>query len=307
MVYNVLIVGAGQIASGFDFSDSEDILTHAHAYTKHNGFNLVGFYDVAFEKAKLAAQKWDCDCFENISNVKSKIDVISICTPDNYHVTSIRQIVELLPKLIFLEKPIPNNASEIAYLMDIAKSVPIAVNYSRRYVKEFQELSRRIFFKEFGEFVTGVGHYGKGFMHNGSHMIDLLRLLIGNIGSVKTVTKIKDFYPNDPSKNVDVFFENNARFSMHVIDCNNYTIFELDLFFEKARIRILDSGFKIEIYKIVENKVFNGYRKLQKNMDYSTQLNSAMFSAMDNIFNFLVRKEKLLCNICDGYEAIRYA
>jgi hypothetical protein len=33
------------------------VLTHAHAYSKHTNFNLLGFYDVNVEKAKLAAKK----------------------------------------------------------------------------------------------------------------------------------------------------------------------------------------------------------------------------------------------------------
>ncbi|MDR3151818.1 MAG: Gfo/Idh/MocA family oxidoreductase [Holosporaceae bacterium] len=276
MVYNALIIGAGQIASGFDFPDLDEILTHAHAYIKHSGFNLVGFYDIAIEKAKLAAQKWNCDYFKNISDVKSEIDVVSICSPDNCHVASIKQCVELRPKLIFLEKPVANNVSEVEYLMEIAKNIPIAVNYSRRYVEEFQELSQKIFSEEFGKFITGVGYYGKGFRHNGSHMIDILRVLIGEIESVKKTSETFDFYKEDPSANAVVHFQNSSEFIMCAVDCNNFTIFEIDLIFQKARIRILDSGFKIEIYKVGNNEHFNGYKKLKKTEDISTKLNKAM-------------------------------
>lgn len=305
-MFNALIIGAGKIASEFDCIGDENILTHAHAYTKHPGFNLSGFYDLDQERSQLAAKKWNCRSFDDISFINN-IDIISICTPDNLHVESIKQVVKLNPELIFLEKPITNKLDDIPYIFDISKTIPIAVNYSRRYVIEFQHLAQRISSKEFGNYVCGSGYYGKGFIHNGSHMVDLLRLLVGNIEFVKRISEIKDYYQKDHSKNVDIFFDENARFSMHAIDCNNYTIFELDLFFEKARIRILDSGFKVEIYEIIEDVIFNGYRKLQKIENFSTQLISAMFNAMDNIFNFLNGKEKLLCNVHDGYEAIKYA
>jgi len=305
-MFNALIIGAGKIASEFDSIKSESILTHAHAYTKHSDFNLLGFYDIDKEKARLAAKKWNCDCFEDIDLIKS-VDVVSICTPDNIHLESIKQAIKFNPKLIFLEKPITNNLDDIPYILDISKTIPISVNYSRRYVPEFQNLAQRISVGEFGAFLCGSGYYGKGFIHNGSHMIDLLRLLIGNVESVNKISEIKDFYQNDPSIDIDVFFKNNARVSMHAVDCNNFTVFELDLFFEKSRIRILDSGFKVEVYNVVEDKIFEGYRKLQKVEDFSTQLNSAMFNAIDNISNFLNKKEKLLCDVYDGYEAIRYA
>jgi predicted dehydrogenase len=300
-------MGAGQIASGFDSPNVDEVLTHAHAYIKHNGFNLIGFYDVDSEKAELAAQKWSCDSFDNISAIKDRIDVVSICTPDNRHVAAIKQAVELHPKLIFLEKPITNNLSDVEYLMKIAESIPIAVNYSRRYVIEFQELSANISSDKFGAFISGIGYCGKGFVHNGSHMIDLLRFMIGEIKSIEKVSAVADFYNEDPSVNAVIYFQNGSEFIMRAIPCSNFTIFEVDLIFQKARIRILDSGFKIDIYSVENDERFNGYRKLQKSADISTKLSDAMLSAVDNIYCFLENGEKLRCGISDGYEAIKYA
>jgi predicted dehydrogenase len=65
--------------------------------------------------------------------------------------------LNLSPKLIFLEKPITNRPDEISDMMSITERVPVAVNYSRRYVKEFQGLVDRISAGEFGNFRTGIG------------------------------------------------------------------------------------------------------------------------------------------------------
>ncbi|MDR0580590.1 MAG: Gfo/Idh/MocA family oxidoreductase [Holosporaceae bacterium] len=302
-MYNSLIIGAGQIAAGFDSPGEESILTHAHAYKNHPSFNLLGFYDVNIEKARLAAQKWSCRCFENIPDVRN-VDVVSICTPDDCHLKSVRQAVELQPKLIFLEKPVAVSSNDVDELAHVARGIPVAVNYSRRYVKEFQNLRERIVAGEFGDFSVGSGYYGKGFIHNGSHMIDLLRFLIGEISSVQPIWKMADFCNRDPSISAHVFFQKDARFTMQAVDCNHYTILELDLFFSKARVRILNSGFGIEIYKIVADGMFAGRRILQKMEDFSTELASAMFNALENIVDFLNGKEKLLCDLKSGCEAI---
>ena len=45
-MYNVAIIGAGLISSGFDDIDDKRILTHAHAIVAHDKFNLCGFYDI---------------------------------------------------------------------------------------------------------------------------------------------------------------------------------------------------------------------------------------------------------------------
>ncbi|MDR1361740.1 MAG: Gfo/Idh/MocA family oxidoreductase [Holosporaceae bacterium] len=304
-MYDSLIIGAGKIAAGFDSPDDCNVLTQAHAYKKHPEFNLLGFYDVDMEKARLAAGKWGCRCFENLQDV-ANVDVVSICTPDDCHLESVQQAVKLQPKLIFLEKPVAGCGADAVKLMDMVQNLPVAVNYSRRYVKEFQNLRERIAAGEFGNFSGGSGYYGKGFIHNGSHMIDLLRFLIGEIVSIHSIDSMADFYDHDPSLSTDVFFQNNVRFKMGAVDCNCYTIFELDLFFPKARVRIVDSGFRIEIYKVVADEMFVGHRRLQKAENFSTELASAMGNALENISNFLNGKEKLLCNLEDGYEAMRH-
>ena len=65
-VFNVLIIGAGQIGSGFDNPESKLVLTHANAFTKHNGFNIIGFVDSNKLVADKAAKKWSVLSFSSI-------------------------------------------------------------------------------------------------------------------------------------------------------------------------------------------------------------------------------------------------
>ena len=44
-MYKAVIIGAGNIAAGFDSPKSEKVLTHAHAILLHPDFELLGFYD----------------------------------------------------------------------------------------------------------------------------------------------------------------------------------------------------------------------------------------------------------------------
>ena len=45
--YNVLIVGAGNIGAMFDTSENEEVLTHAHAFSIVEAFNLVVFIEIS--------------------------------------------------------------------------------------------------------------------------------------------------------------------------------------------------------------------------------------------------------------------
>ena len=304
-MYNCLIIGSGQIAGGYDRPTSEALLTHAHAYKNHPNFNLLGFYDIDYEKSTQMARRWDCDAFTSLEKTPS-IDVISICTPDGLHLSSVNEVLKLEPKLIFLEKPLSNKLDEAKEILSISKNIPILVNYSRRFVPEFQELSVNIANNEFGDFQGGNGIYGKGFIHNGSHMTNLLNLLISKIKNIYVLDEFVDFYESDPTKTVILTFENDKKFFMQGVNCNKFDIFEIDLIFEKARIRIIDSGYKIEFYKVVEYQKIKGYKLLELNKIIETQKDFAMLSAVDNISNYLQNKDELMSTVEQAYEAIMY-
>lgn len=293
-MFSAVIVGAGQIAGGYDTPSSEAILTHAHAYRSHKQFNLLGFYDIDRSKAIAMAKKWGVKAFDRPQSA----DVISICTPDDQHLPSLKTALELNPRLIFMEKPLSNDAKEARAILALSERVPVLVNYSRRFVTDFYEIKNR----DLGGFRSGCGYYGKGFFHNGSHMLDLLDLLVGKIRKVDILESFVDCYDKDPSKTVLLTFDGDAKFYMQAVDCRNYTIFELDLFFKKGRVRILNSGSEIEFYEMKENSKFQGYTCLTLGSTVKTGLDRAMINALENIYRHLTDGEPLRSSASQAHE-----
>ena len=299
-MYKALILGAGQIAEGFDNPSDNAILTHAHAYKNNPDIEFLGFYDIDFSRAQKAADKWGTNAYKEPVNA----DIVSICVPDEFHTKMVLEAEKLNTKVIFLEKPVCRDLKDIETLKKV--NVPILVNYSRSFSKSFQELKKRIDSGEFGKYQSGFGYYGKGFIHNGSHMVNLLNLLFGDISNVEFKNEINDFYNDDHSKLAILNFKNGGYFIMNPVDSRNYTIFEFDFIFEKARIRVLNSGYQIEIYKAEESKKFKGYQMLELSEKIDTDLDFAMKNAVQNIVDFLNSKEELLCDLQKGIEAIRH-
>jgi predicted dehydrogenase len=307
--FNALIVGAGNIGAFFDSPDREKILTHAHAYTNHAGFNLIGFFDKDIKKAQKAADIWGCNAFESINEAFSSeiIDVVSVAVPDEYHYTVLNEISKFPIKVIFAEKPLTKTVNEAKEIVQIfkEKNIDVIVNYSRRFVPEFERIKNNIEKRIYGDYLTGTGYYGKGIIHNGSHLIDLLRYLIGEIDTIKSISSVSDYYSDDESVSAVLTFENNKPFFIQYIDCRKYTIFEIDILFERKRIRIFDSGFKIEEYDIQENKIFKGYKNIVKNAEIDTSLHNALYNAAENIYKHLIEGQNLKCNIEDGYKTLQ--
>jgi len=310
--YKALIIGAGKMAAFFDKPKDTNILTHAHAYFAHKNFEIAGFVDVDLNKARGAAKVWGSAAFLSISDAYNNlkdIDVVSVCAPDEEHFKILKEIAKFQPKIVFCEKPITNSAKEAQEIISLYKKRDIAllINYSRRFVGEIQNLQKEIKGGAFGDFLSGSAYYGKGLVHNGSHMIDLIRLLVGEINSAEVYKKEADFFKQDASVSARLTLENNKIINLSYINCNNFSIFELDLFFEKGRVRLIDSSGKIERFKRAKSQIYKGYRYLERASVIRTSLGRAMYGAVENIYGFLSKKSQLSCPGPEAYRDLSWA
>lgn len=302
-MYNTVIIGAGNIAAKFDSKDTTEILTHAHAFQNSDAFRLLGFYDKDYNVAKIAAKNWGCHAFESLESALDSAEIVSCCVPDPYHKEILEKVAKYKPKLVITEKPLTVSMTEAKAIEQIYDhQIPILLNYSRRFLKEFQNLREKI--KQYGAFLKGVGYYGKGILHNGSHMIDLLRFLLESVECLEVLKpEIHDFN-GDISTDVRLQIQN-GQFQMIAIDSRIATIFEMELFFEKARIRILDGGTRIELYQIKESGTYQGYYNYVLSSCESVNYSNAMTGLMENAQRFLDGDQKLLCTLEDGIDVLQ--
>ena len=90
----VLIVGCGNIAGGFDAdrATAQPPLTHAGAYTRHGGFDIVACVDPDANRRAAFMQRWGvAQGFDDIkaAAVAAPFDLISICSPTAVHASQI--------------------------------------------------------------------------------------------------------------------------------------------------------------------------------------------------------------------------
>jgi len=309
MNYRVAIIGAGRIGAMLDEPWNPHILTHAHGYKACEGFEIVGFVDCNLEKAEAASARWGGTAFESIEKLfeTQSVDVVSVCLPDELHYTTLLALAEKPIKFIFLEKPAvrtPEEADEVRTLYG-ELMVRVQVNYTRRFVPEISSIREAIRSGKYGAFLTGTGYYGKGLLHNGSHMVDLLQFLVGEVGKVAKVSEMADFYDQDPSVSALLTMRCGGDFYLRHIDSRKFHIFEMDLTFENKRVRISELGTKIEKYSVGDNWLFEGYRTLNKDAEFPTQHSKAMYHAIANIRNNLDRNEPLVCTLEESLEAVK--
>ena len=306
---NVLIVGAGAIGAFYDTPDSEYFLTHAHAFSAHPDFNLLGFVDTNLERVQSAGRLWRCRAFGSIEEAfrNERIDIACIAVPDEMHYALLKKVSALPVRAVFTEKPLTKTLRDAEEIVAIYgnRMIPVCVNYKRSFVPEFEALRNDIKRGALGNYLTGTGYYGKGLLHNGSHLIQLLHFLIGDIEEHTIVASENDFYSDDPSISATLTFDNKKLFNLRHISCSHFTIFEVDLIFENGRVRITDAGFKIEYHAVIEHHVFKGYNFLTKTKEVNTLLGKSLYYSATNIYKHLTNEEPLKCTVHDAFKTMQ--
>ena len=308
MSYRAAIIGAGRIGAMLDDPGNPLILTHAHGYAACEDFEIVGFVDRDPARARDASARWGGAAFESIPQLfeAEPVDLVSVCLPDELHHAALRALAEVPVRLIFLEKPAVRTPAEADEIRALYAELPVRVqvNYTRRFLPALRCLRDAIRNGDYGKFLTGMGYYGKGLLHNGSHMLDLLRFFLGEVRSVATLGEVADFRDDDPSVSALLTMCCGGVFHLSHIDSRAFHIFELDLTFERKRVRITELGTSIETYSVGDDKLFEGYRTLNRDSQSSTEFTMAMHYAIGNIRNNLDSNEPLMCPLEDSLETV---
>lgn len=275
-----LVIGCGRIGAFFDKPGQTPILTHAHAYHAHPRFSAVGFVDQDFGAAQKAADQWGGRAFPDLEAALMGCDpqVASICTPDASHFTVMSRLLDSQVRLILAEKPLtldPLQADD-AVRRGRERGITINVNYSRRFDPSVLEVRAALRRGDYGRVLNAAGSYAKGILHNGSHLVDLLRFLLGEVERTSVLAGRAGHGAADPT--LDCWMRMRDCPSVHLIGLEEecYSMHELDLFCERGRLRFTRFGFQLETQTVVPDPLFAGYRELSVPEARATGLTGAM-------------------------------
>ena len=262
-IYTSAIIGAGNIAANYDGPDDSMVLTHAHAMKSCDRLNFLGFYDVQLDRAEQAARKWGVEAFSTMDALMARgVDMLVIAAPNVEHDALLRAVIGYT-RLVLCEKPL---TTDYAGSLDIVtayqqRNIPLAVNYQRRYDPTVCDLKEKAERSELGAFLGGSVLYSKGIKHNGSHAVDLLRYIFGEVTGLTATGHVYDHSKTDPTVSGIIFLHDKQ---VHLIagNENDFSMFEIDLIFQRGRYRFVQSGLSVERYEVNDDPVFAGYREM---------------------------------------------
>lgn len=302
MRWNVLIIGVGNIAQGFDEPESSFVKTHLKGYLFFKDFfEVTDIFDLNKSLVENVGVKWGiANCHNDFQNVANKkFNVISICTPDNTHEYYLDKAILMKPDVIFLEKPIGIDFVKAKKIFEycFSNNILLLINYSRMFLNDFNLLKHDLQSGLLGNVLSVNIKYHKGFYHNCSHFINLIAFILQPeyLNSL-VVNSFVDYSDEDPSISGIVRLrvgEHPFLLNFEAFDHNVINMTEVDILTEKNRIVYTESkgsrlkkSIKVNYFDGIELKEY--VEESVKEIDY----NYAMINAIDLIRKQLEKKEK---------------
>lgn len=183
-------------------------LWHAKALAGLEQAELRAVYNRGAERGKALANEYNIDWYDDFEKLlrRDDIDVVNICTPSSLH-SDFAIPAAKAGKHLVIEKPLDVTVDRCDQIIRVVKenNVKLSVIYQNRFKDAVQALRSALDERRFGKLILGDAHikwyrpeeYFKGswkgtkkydgggaLMNQGSHTIDLLQWMMGEVESV---------------------------------------------------------------------------------------------------------------------------
>ncbi len=293
--YRSALIGLGNVAYklGRDRISGAS-LCHSASYGANDQTTLVGGYGPMEDDRVKFSQHLGVPSYENLNEMLNTLrpDIVSICSPDSAHLNNLLTCFEHDIPMVWLEKPMADNSHDTQdILKEYAKrkscNTKVLVSYQRRYTHSYIHLKKIIESEEYGAVLNVEVRYSKGLLTNGSHMVDLLYFLFGEVavdilwaesGSDQSGIKSNPSFVLMLNKRLKVFFLG-SQAPYHNID--------IVVTFENGRLSINHGGMTPVVERKVEHELFEGFYRLSQTQEDSLGC-GGYGSAFDEALNDLI-------------------
>ena len=235
---------------------------------------------------------------ENI-NGKDKYEIAVLATPPDSRLEIIKHFPSL--KGIIVEKPLGESyASSVQFIEECnRRGIAVQVNLTRRSDVVMKQFAHGNLKKLIGNIQFAFGSYGRGLHNYGVHLIDLVRMLIGEIVMVRGISTNKHYEsgPLEDDYNFSFVLEtlNGVQVIMQPLDFSHYREGTLDIWGEKGRIEIVQEGLNYIETTIDHCRSLTGAFELASDQRkiFKTGYGEALYNLYENLDDFLSKNKAL--------------
>jgi predicted dehydrogenase len=267
--FRAVLVGLGNIAWRFDQNIRMESpgLTHLFAYERNPHTKLVGGCSPEREDRLSFEKALNIPAYNSIEEMIDRLspDIVSICSPTEFHFEHALYCLKKEVPMIWLEKPPTESLSQLDRLIEEKKrhggKSTVLVNFQRRYTECYIKLQSLYQRETLGKCRFIHLTYSRGLNTNGSHLLDMLFFVIGD-----TATNHLEWV--EESKNIAnpsfvLSFEDGPEVTVSGIELPYHCI-DITLTFDKGRASILYGGVATRVEEKIEHEIFPGFYRLKE-------------------------------------------
>jgi predicted dehydrogenase len=304
-MYKSVLIGLGNIAwkMGCD-SISGSSLSHADAFRQSSKVMLTAGSSPDADELCQFSNSLSVTGYDNLDEMltQEKPDIVSICSPHEFHAEQLEVCFNYKVPMIWLEKPVASSVSEIEKLENLRKEMPrlstVLVNFQRRYTESYQKLKQLLKSNVYGRTLSVEVCYSRGLVINGSHMMDILAYLFPQ-SSFDLLWVERNVQLDNPDFVIQI--EDGLIAHVSGIEANYHNI-DITITCEKGRLSILHGGMSTRVEEVEENSMFAGFYRL--NDKQSGELGVPGFShAFDKALEDLITSYESECQPSSNLES----
>ena len=318
MRYKTALIGFGRIAASYaddpSIVRSHSYATHAQVLRDHPAFDWVAVVDPSVDAREAASSRWGVSVavpsLAELPNAAS-IEIAVIAAPPEARAGLLGQLPCL--RAVLVEKPLGVDLAAANSFVDACNERGIvgAVNFPRRYDSEIVHLAKGGLLQSIGKPQAVFGTYGNGMRNNGSHLVDLVRMLLGPVVDAHALVSGRRFVEGpimgDSNFSFTLLLRNELTVVIQPLAFSAYREVGLDIWGEMGRIQLLHESLTLLTTPIADNRQLTGASELlhEASVRRHTELGRALYQTYDNLATSLNCKADLLCSLEEGLATMR--
>lgn len=295
MTLATALFGCGNVGVGYG---ADPVMARYYPYASHNqvladhpGFDWVAAIDTNAEAAAAVSAQHGLQAHGTGTGFPGAetIEVAILATPPG----SRKAIIDALPALraVIVEKPLGATPEEAQSFLDTCQSrgIVVQVNFPRRADQSHRALAAGGLEDSVGDVQGAFLVYGNGLSNNATHMVDLTRMLLGEIAAVQVPAGLNGYREGPLDDDINVPFVLRLQSGIAVMGqplaFENYRENALDIWGTTGRMAILQEGLRIARYPRSDNRAMSGEHEITSDAgDFET---SSIGSAFRDIYDDL--------------------
>lgn len=293
--YRTVVCGFGNVADGL----GEDrrmravfgAASHARILSTHPVFDWRAVVDTSDSARRRAREKWGIEqVVADASTLEGEPEVAVIATPAVARLSLLERMPPSL-RAVLVEKPLGESLSDARAFVEACRErgVLVQVNYWRRAVEEFRNLADGGLNGLVGEPQAVFAVYGNGLRNNGSHVIDLVRMLIGRVVSVRALSEPRTLPSAATAEDVGLAFslelETGATALIQPLDFRHYREVGLDVWGTRGRVELFQESLVLSHARVADHRGLEGEMEIASDAmrHHPCDLRGALSAMYDNL------------------------